>query len=189
MRMNGTGSASPSRWRGFTLIETLMVVAILAVTAVLATPSFIAWHVRDAIDARARALVATLTYARGESMRRGMRVTVCRIDAARLCLATTKACAGGTLDWSCGWAVIVEPVAGAASVLRSQMDQPDIAVSGVLSQLTFAPPSGQAIGGLRSFDVGPRYPTRATQGNDWKRCIRIAAGGRVRMTTGACGAT
>jgi type IV fimbrial biogenesis protein FimT len=33
--------------RGVTLIETLVAVAILAMIAVMATPSFVAWHVRD----------------------------------------------------------------------------------------------------------------------------------------------
>jgi prepilin-type N-terminal cleavage/methylation domain-containing protein len=34
-------------YRGFTLIETLVVVAVLAMIAVMATPSLVAWHVRD----------------------------------------------------------------------------------------------------------------------------------------------
>ncbi|HYS68096.1 MAG TPA: prepilin-type N-terminal cleavage/methylation domain-containing protein, partial [Paraburkholderia sp.] len=42
--------------RGFTLVETLAVVALLAVIAVMATPSFVAWHVRDQVDARTKAL-------------------------------------------------------------------------------------------------------------------------------------
>jgi prepilin-type N-terminal cleavage/methylation domain-containing protein len=63
------------RRRGFTLIETLVVVAVLAVTAVMATPSLVAWRVRDQVDARARALLSTLSYARSEAVRRGVRVT------------------------------------------------------------------------------------------------------------------
>jgi type IV fimbrial biogenesis protein FimT len=71
---------------GFTLVETLAVIALLAVIGVLATPSFVAWHLRDQVDARARALVSTLAYARSEALRRGARVIVCRIDAVgRVC--------------------------------------------------------------------------------------------------------
>ncbi|BCF98225.1 hypothetical protein PPGU19_027940 [Paraburkholderia sp. PGU19] len=73
--------------RGFTLFETLVVIALLAIAATLTVPSFVAWRVRDRVDARARALLSTLSYARGEALRRGARVTVCRIDAARRCLA------------------------------------------------------------------------------------------------------
>src|SRR5579864_4232745 len=104
---------------GFTLIETLAVVALLAVIAVLATPSFVAWHVRDQIDARAKALASTLAYARSEALRRGARVTVCRIDAARRCLAAGQACGDGVADWSCGWGVLADQ-GGALSLLRAQ---------------------------------------------------------------------
>ena len=69
------------RRRGFTLIETLVVVAVLAMIAIMATPSFLAWHVRDQVDARARALLSTLPYARSEGVLRGVRVTVWRVDA------------------------------------------------------------------------------------------------------------
>jgi type IV fimbrial biogenesis protein FimT len=174
--------------RGFTLLETLVVIALLAVLATLSVPSFIAWQVRDQVDARARALLATLSYARGEAVRRGARVTVCRIDAARRCLAVGQACKAGALDWSCGWAVMIER-AGGFYPLRAQPDVASVGIAGALTNLTFTPPAGQANGSFRSFDIGPRVASKATQGKDWHRCIRIAAGGRARMTDGACGAS
>ena len=76
--------------RGFTLVETLAVVALVAIIAVMATPSFVAWHLRDQVDARAKALASTLAYARSEALRRGARVTVCRIDAARRCASSPR---------------------------------------------------------------------------------------------------
>jgi type IV fimbrial biogenesis protein FimT len=178
-------------WRmrgGFTLIETLVAVAILAVIAVMTTPSFVAWHVRDQVDARARALLSTLSYARSEAVRRGVRVTVCRVDAAGHCLAAGQACRTGVADWSCGWAVTVER-GGLPSVLRAQAEMAAVNIAGTQTNLTFTPPAGQLIGSFRSFDIAPRFPTRATQGQSWRRCIRIAAGGRPRIADGACGAT
>lgn len=176
----------PSRG-GFTLIETLAVIALLAVTAVLATPSFVAWHVRDQVDARARALAATLAYARSEALRRGARVTVCRIDAARACLAAGQPCGSGITDWACGWAVLAER-GGTLALLRAQPLLAAVSITGVQTNLTFTPPAGQLIGALRSFDIAPRAPTKATQGDKWRRCIRIAAGGRARISEGVCGA-
>jgi type IV fimbrial biogenesis protein FimT len=64
MQMKQDAELPRVRRRGFTLIETLVVVAVLAVTAVMATPSLVAWRVRDQVDARARALLSTLSYAR-----------------------------------------------------------------------------------------------------------------------------
>ncbi|MEM5364657.1 GspH/FimT family pseudopilin [Paraburkholderia azotifigens] len=173
--------------RGFTLFETLVVIALLAILATLTVPSFVAWHVRDQVDARARALLSTLSYARGEALRRGARVTVCRVDAARHCLATTQPCKTGVVDWSCGWAVMIERTSGFFP-LRVQPDLASVSIVGALANLTFTPPAGQVNGSFRSFDIGPRADSKATQGKDWRRCVRIAAGGRARIVDGACGA-
>lgn len=177
------------RWRrGFTLVETLVVVTLLALIAVVATPSFVAWHSRDQVDARTHALASTLSYARSEAVRRGARVTVCRIDAARHCLAAGQACGDGLTDWSCGWAVLAERN-GATSLLRAQPGLAAVSIVGAQTSLTFTPPAGQLIGSFRSFDIALRAPSRATQGDRWRRCIRIAAGGRARVVESACGAT
>ncbi|RDK00719.1 type II secretion system protein GspH [Paraburkholderia lacunae] len=176
------------RRRGLTLIETLVVVTLLAVIAVMATPSFVAWHLRDQVDARAKALASTLAYARSEALRRGTRVTVCRIDAARRCLAAGQACGEGVTDWSCGWAVLAER-GGALSLLRAHPQLAAVSITGTQTNLTFTPPAGQLIGTFRSFDIAPRVLSKATQGDKWRRCIRIAAGGRARIVEGACGAT
>lgn len=172
---------------GFTLLETLVVIALLALLAAMATPSFVAWQVRDQVDARAYALLSTLAYARSEAIRRGVRITVCRIDAARHCLAAGQACRSGAVDWSCGWAVMIER-AGAMLALRVQPELAAVSIAGASTNLTFTPPAGQAIGTFRSFDLAPRVTSKATQGNAWLRCIRIAAGGRARIAEGACGA-
>ncbi|CAG4886368.1 hypothetical protein R52603_02917 [Paraburkholderia saeva] len=173
---------------GFTLVETLVVVAMLAVLAVLAAPSFFAWRVRDQVDARAKALVSTLAFARGEALRRSARVTVCRIDSAFHCLAAGKPCPAGSADWSCGWAVMAER-AGRSSLLRVQPDLAAVSVTGTLAEVAFTPPAGQVIGSFRSFEFAPRSSSAATRGDRWRRCVRIAAGGRARMIEGACGAS
>ncbi|WP_174769685.1 GspH/FimT family pseudopilin [Paraburkholderia bonniea] len=171
---------------GFTLIETLMVIALALLIATLAVPSFVLWQVRDQVDSRARTFAATLGFARSEAVRRGVPVTVCRTDQARQCLGVAQPC-GGAHDWSCGWAVIAEP-AGAQKVLRAQSSELDVRISGVLSDLTFTPPAGQLIGRFRRFEIAPRVASQEMQGPRFQRCIRIAAGGRVRLAEGSCGA-
>jgi len=185
MQMKYDAACRPSVG-GFTLVETLAVVALMAVIAVLATPSFVAWHVRDQVDARARALASTLAFARSEALRRGSRVIVCRIDSARRCLSNGQPCANGVADWSCGWAVFADR-AGTLSLLRSQSLLAAVSIAGVQTNLTFTPPAGQLIGTFRSFDIAPAVSSDATHGAKWRRCIRIAAGGRARMSEGGCG--
>jgi type IV fimbrial biogenesis protein FimT len=171
--------------RGFTLVETMVVIVLLAICATASTPVFTAWRLRDQVDARANAMLGTLAYARNEAIRRKARITVCRVDAARNCLAAAKACPSGLADWSCGWAVMLER-AGAYMPLRVQPAIDAVAVTSGLTAITFTPPAGQTIGSLRNIEIAPRVVSAAQRGKGWRRCIRIAAGGRARVSDGAC---
>ncbi|WP_321930351.1 GspH/FimT family pseudopilin [Paraburkholderia guartelaensis] len=170
---------------GFTLVETMVVIVLLAICATVSTPVFTAWRVRDQVDARANAMLGTLAYARNEAIRRKSRVTVCRVDAARHCLEAAKACPSGIADWSCGWAVMIER-AGASIPLRIQPALDAISVASGLAAITFSPPAGQTIGSLRNFEIAPRVSSAAQRGAGWHRCIRVAQGGRARISDGAC---
>jgi type IV fimbrial biogenesis protein FimT len=186
MRIESKLGERSGRRGGFTLVELLAVVALVAVLAMLAAPSFVAWRARDQVDARARVLISSLSYARSEAIRRGTRITLCRIDAARRCLAARAACEGGALDWSCAWAVMSD-TNGTALILRVQPRVAAVAIAGNAAEIAFTPPAGQVIGGFRSFEVAPRDAAANMRGDDWRRCIRIAAGGRPRLTAGGCG--
>ncbi|WP_087128558.1 GspH/FimT family pseudopilin [Caballeronia concitans] len=181
MQMNRTS------FTGFTLVELCVVLAVMAIIATFATPSFFAWQTRDQVDARARSLFSTLSLARAEALRRGARVTLCRIDAARHCLASGKSCESGITDWSCGWALFVDRD-GVPALLRVEPAITSIAIAGAATDLSFTPPAGQVIGGFRSFDLAPRGAESAANASA-RRCIRLAAGGRPRMTAGSCGAS
>jgi type IV fimbrial biogenesis protein FimT len=171
--------------RGFTLIEAMIVIVLLAICATVSTPVFTAWRMRDQVDARANAMLGTLSYARNEAIRRKARITVCRVDAMRNCLAAAKACPSGLADWSCGWAVMLER-AGAYVPLRVQPALDAVAVSSGLTAITFTPPAGQTIGSLRNIEIAPRVVSAAQRSKPWRRCIRVAAGGRARISDGAC---
>jgi type IV fimbrial biogenesis protein FimT len=184
MQMVQLVRASPP---GFTLVELCVVLAVMAILALFAVPSFVSWQARDQVDARARALFSTLSLARAETIRRGVRVTLCRIDAARHCLAAGRSCEGGAVDWSCGWGLFVERE-GVPVLLRLQAAMSSVSIAGTSSDMSFTPPSGQVIGGFRSFDFASRGGESSANAA-LRRCIRIAAGGRARMTQGACGAS
>jgi type IV fimbrial biogenesis protein FimT len=82
--------------RGFTLVELMVTIAVLAVLMALALPSFTPlmerWRVRSASED----LQATLYFARSEAIKRGGGVTVVAGDGGASCAAT---------GWSCGWRV------------------------------------------------------------------------------------
>ena len=86
---------------GFTAIELMVVVSIVAILAALAAPSFSPlienWRVRES----AEQLQSTLYYARSEAIKRGGQVLIQKISN------NTNGCttATGTRAWDCGWIV------------------------------------------------------------------------------------
>ncbi len=94
---------SLQRDRGFTVIEIMVVLAILGVLASLAAPSFRPliekWRVHQAVES----MKSTLYYARSEAIKRGGRITVAKNTLTSECPQAST-----TQEWSCGWMVFVD---------------------------------------------------------------------------------
>lgn len=85
--------------RGFTAIELLVVVSIVAILAALAAPSFTplieSWRVRQATEQ----LQSSLYYARSEAIKRGGQIAIQKIPNNTNGCTTAKY----NQDWDCGW--------------------------------------------------------------------------------------
>ena len=91
---------------GFTLIEVMVVVAIIAILATLAVPSFARLISSTAVSGNVNNFMSDARYARSEAIKRGRTVTMCRSDAPE---AATPACSTVTgTDWSNGWLIFVD---------------------------------------------------------------------------------
>ncbi|MGU7813919.1 GspH/FimT family pseudopilin [Burkholderia sp. AW49-1] len=167
---------------GFTLVELMVAIALAAAIGLYAVPAFDQWHMRERVDARSRALLGALSFARTEATRLGVRVTLCRSGRDGDCVRSGARC--DLPGWSCGW-VVSGQFDGRSRVLRRYPRDADIAVAGAAHDLAFAPPAGQVLGGIRRFELRPQ---RTLSGDDARvsRCIRIAAGGRARVVAGRC---
>ncbi|MGU7782363.1 GspH/FimT family pseudopilin [Burkholderia sp. PU8-34] len=183
MRRNEAGGKPLRHACGFTLVELMVVVALMAGLGLLAAPSFDQWRMRERVDARSRALLGALSFARNEAVRLGVRVTLCRAGSDGACLSAGQRC--DLAEWSCGW-IVSGHFDEQTRVLRRYPRDADVAVAGVAHDLAFAPPAGQAIGGIRRFELAPRRDAPVADDARASRCVRIAAGGRARVATGRC---
>lgn len=68
--------SGPVASRGFTLIELMIVLALLAIVSFIAVPNFMDFIERNRIQTQAQELQAFLLYARGEAVSRGTSITV-----------------------------------------------------------------------------------------------------------------
>ncbi|MEO0574912.1 MAG: GspH/FimT family pseudopilin [Pseudomonadota bacterium] len=102
-----TAIGGKSRAGGYTVLELMLAVAIVAIVAGFAVPSFLSTIRANRTVTINNELVSALTLARSEAIKRGNRVTVCPTADQVSCLA------GGT--WESGWIVFDDP-AGAGAV-------------------------------------------------------------------------
>lgn len=96
--------------RGFTLIELMVTLVLVAVMMVLAAPNFIAFQRNSELTTTANSFLATLSAARAEAMKRQLRTFVIPADGS---------------SWSSGWVAFVD-VNGNVSASALSMDAGDI---------------------------------------------------------------
>lgn len=97
----------PEKTRGFTLVELMVTLAVLAILTMVAVPSFRDTIRRNRVGTASNALLADFNYARAEAINRGQLVSLCPSSDGSSCTANGTA-------WESGWLVYTYP-AGAAS--------------------------------------------------------------------------
>ena len=107
-------SSAPSRARGFTLIEMMTAIVVLAVLLAVAAPNLIGFVRSSKVRGGQSELISSFLLARSEAMKRGVTVTV----------GATSSTAG---NFSAGWTVWIDSdgdgvVDSGETVLRSYPD-------------------------------------------------------------------
>ena len=160
---------------GFTLLETLIVLAIIGIMSAYAMPSFLQSMNRATVTTQTSAFASAIRVARTEAIRRGRMVTLCRSDNPEAAAPACAAGAGGAVGWASGW-VIFEDSDPAGT--RGNIDNNETVISvqspfngsgGFVDQgangnslISFVP-SGMPFGGIgRTFLVFPNSADRAT---------------------------
>lgn len=87
--------------RGFTLLEALVVLALLGILVGMAVPALSDLRARHQLQAQAEGLLNSLVLARSEALRRQQRVS--------LCARATDATCDANGEWQQGWLVFTDP--------------------------------------------------------------------------------
>jgi type IV fimbrial biogenesis protein FimT len=85
---------------GFTLVELLTVISIVAILAAVAMPGFRSTIAANAVSNAASTLSADLSFARSEAVKRGVSVTMCSSTDASTC--------ADSATWQAGWVVFLD---------------------------------------------------------------------------------
>ncbi len=171
--------STPRAPHGFTIIELMVVVSILALLAALAVPSFTPlierWRVQQAV----KGLESTLYYARAEAIKRGGTVTVRKHPTG------TGGCllAPGNANWDCGWFVFADTNSNGTldageEVLQSFPTPPNIDVTrvGGAASIEFDR-WGRVSGPFVGFSLVPHDKNISDLA---ARGLCMSAGGRIR---------
>lgn len=183
---------------GVSLLELMMVLAILGVVASLALPSYKNFVIQQRISSYTTTLHGALNYSRSEAIARGMHVTICRSENAEAALPLCASANSNPLSntgWASGWLIFVDRDKNGAydtaqgdvllrvqGKLIAQQSAGSIIPAPQRKYITFNP-TGQTFGSFMRFAVN-RPDDDANVSNE--RFICIASGGRVRVSREIC---
>ena len=152
--------------RGFTLIEMMTVVTVMAILMAFAVPGMSGLLEAQRLRSATFDLVADLTLARNESLKRGARVTVSPLSGS---------------DWSNGWRVRMD--ANGELLRQRSPGGGQLAVSKAPASIAFDR-NGRLTGAAGVIRI--ELDSAAVDSDSQARCISVDLLGRARSAAGVC---
>ena len=100
-----------SKKSGFTLLELMFTIALVAIILTIGIPSFQSMMRNNRAIVNTNDFISSLNLARSEANKRGRRVVLCKsdkIDSIAACTTSGDCCTTGTGNWENGWIVFVD---------------------------------------------------------------------------------
>lgn len=177
------GNALKQRDIGFTLVEMMVVVAIVVILSAVSVPSFRGTIQSFRAQSTASTLRGALQFARSEAIKQGIPVTMC-------VSSNGSSCTSGN-SWQSGWITFADPNAdktvGTLLKLQKALTSTDTLVADQsVGAVTFSR-DGFMIGLPGTGDV--TFTIRSTPVNTYAtRCVAISKTGRSTTQTAGTGA-
>jgi type IV fimbrial biogenesis protein FimT len=146
--------------RGFTLVELMIVIAIVGVLAVIAQPSFTRILAKQRTRSAASAVQLSLVKARSEAVKRNAAVTLAPLTG---------------IDWNTGW-----QVKAGAVVLDNTDPVKGVTISGGPDSIAYTG-AGRISGG-----TSPSFLVTSTAVSTEQRCVSADPSGRPYIKEAAC---
>jgi type IV fimbrial biogenesis protein FimT len=160
----------PSRMRGFTLIELMVTITIVAILLAIAIPSFSELALSSKLSANANSLVAGAHLARSEAIKRNAVVTLCAS-------ANATSCNGS--GWEDGWIIL----SGTTVIKAQEAASSGMRLNGSVLSINFQPTGASAT--QATITVCRKTPTVGGK----ERVVTISSTGRTsvaKTTAGVC---
>jgi len=159
--------------RGFTLVEAMVVMSIIAILMAMAVPTFRDFTASRAVSAQISDFAGTLRLARTEAIKRGRAVVVCRSGNPQ---AATPACDAGS-DWRSGWLVMQGD--NLIRLQSSYANSGGIESAGIVS-IAFTPTGIAPATSEATFTFRPPLPTGTASYASLSRRICVGVTGVTR---------
>lgn len=159
---------------GFTLVEILLSIAVMAILLAVTAPAFKATIMNSRISAQTDGFVNALNYARNTAVSQNINVVVCPAGTAG---STTC----GT-NWRAGWIAVSQPTAGANFLLLSFFtgaNDPilsNVPIGGVAANTVTFDPRGLAT-------TQANFKTCDTRGGAFARSVEVLPTGFVQTNS------
>lgn len=186
MESNHMPNSDRSHQQGFTLVELMVVVALVAILATIATPSWNRMIVSNRIRAAVNDWTLSAQFARSEALRRNESVTLCPSNNGTGCTSS---------DYETGWIVIASNNTSAGTrVLQDTLPKERLTMVQAIRRVVTFLPNGLLVGNF----TGAHITVRDLPASDISltRHICIARTGRIKvytneqfmnLSTSACG--